>query len=201
MKLWVAMFPNVVLPTLLEVEDGAWTFTVAVSVTGEVDEDDIVTSETTRSRDKFLKEGGCISQSTKIAEGLRGSIRDNECYGRRLLPRSIYRCSSTRLVAKRENGWGGSSLGPTEETFFGPTVLEPLFKAQPVRAQRGTKNRGLHASPDVPQVHETVAASSPSLERDGSSAKAITLLANFQGPVDVRAGVEAISGENGRAFG
>ena len=80
-------------------------------------------------------------------------------------------------------------------------MLEPLFKAQPVRAQRGTKNRGLHASPDVPQVHETVAASSPSLERDGSSAKVITLLANFQGPVDVRAGVEAISGENGRAFG
>ena len=134
MKLWVEMLPNVVLPALLEVEDGAWTFTVAVSVTGEVDEDDIVMSETTRSRDKFLKEGGCISQSTKIAEGLRGSIRDNECYSRRLLPRSIYRCSSTRLAAKRGNGWGGSSLGPTEETFFGSTVLEPLFKAQPVKA-------------------------------------------------------------------
>ncbi|RVW67096.1 hypothetical protein CK203_063183 [Vitis vinifera] len=32
-KLWVEMLPNVVLPALLEVEDGAWTYTVAVSVT------------------------------------------------------------------------------------------------------------------------------------------------------------------------
>ena len=29
-KLWVEMLPNIVLPTLLEVEDGAWTYTVAV---------------------------------------------------------------------------------------------------------------------------------------------------------------------------
>ena len=111
-----------------------------------------------------MKARGCVSQSTKNAEGLRGSIRDNECYSRRLLPRSRYRCSSTRLAAKRENGWGGSSLGPAEEIFIGPTELEPLFKAQPVKAQRGTKNRGLHAGPVVPQVHETVAVSSPSLQ-------------------------------------
>ncbi|RVW62762.1 hypothetical protein CK203_060223 [Vitis vinifera] len=37
-KLWVEMLPNVVLPALLEVEDGEWSYTVAVSVTGE-DED------------------------------------------------------------------------------------------------------------------------------------------------------------------
>ena len=61
-KLWVEMLPNVVLPALLEVEDGAWTFTVAVSVTGEVDEDDISTSESTRSMDELLKAGGCVSQ-------------------------------------------------------------------------------------------------------------------------------------------
>ena len=34
-KLWVEMLPNIVLPTLLEVEDGAWTFTVVVSVIRE----------------------------------------------------------------------------------------------------------------------------------------------------------------------
>ena len=55
------MLPNVVLPALLEVEDGAWTFTVAISITGEVDEDDIVTFESTRSRDELLKAGGCVS--------------------------------------------------------------------------------------------------------------------------------------------
>ena len=164
-KLWVEMLPNVVLPALLEVEDGAWTFTVAVSVIGEVDEDDIITSESTRSRDKLLKAGGCVSQWSKNAEGLHGSIRDNKCYNRRLLPRSRYRCSSTKLAAKRENGWGGSSLGPTEEIFNGPTGPEPLFKAQPIRAQRGSKNRGLHAGPVDPQVHETVALSSPTLQR------------------------------------
>ena len=85
------MLPNVVLPALLEVEDGAWTFTVAVSITGEVDEDDISTSESTRSRDELLKAGGCVSQWSKNAKGLRGSIRDNECYSRRLLPWSRYR--------------------------------------------------------------------------------------------------------------
>ena len=199
-KLWVEMLPNVVLPALLEVEDGAWTFIVTVSVTEEVDEDDIVTSESTRSRDELLKAGGCVSQWSKNAEGLHGSIRDNECYSRRLLLRSHYRCSSTELATKRENGWEGSSLGPTEEIFNGPTALEPLFKAQPVRAQRGSKNRGLHAGPVDPQVHETVALSSPTLQRDGSSAKAVTVLARSQGPVEVRAGVEAFSGEDGWAF-
>ena len=72
------------------------------------------------------------------------------------------------------------------------------------------KNRYLlevvHASkfsrnvPDVPQVQETVATSSPSLQRVGSFAKVITMLASLQGLGDERAGVEAISGEDGRAF-
>ncbi|RVX05741.1 hypothetical protein CK203_027384 [Vitis vinifera] len=40
-KLWVEMLPNVVLPALLEVEDGEWSYTVAVSVTGEDDKADV----------------------------------------------------------------------------------------------------------------------------------------------------------------
>ena len=104
------------------------------------------------------------------------------------------------MAAKRENGWGGSLLGPAEVIFNGPTTLEPLFKAQSVRAQSGTKNRGLHAGPIVSQAHETVALSSSTLQRDGSSAKAVPLFARSQGPVEVRAGVEAFSGEYGRAF-
>ena len=176
-KLWVETLPNVVLPALLEVEDGAWTFTVAVSVTGEVDEDDISTTESTRSRDELLKAGGCVSLWSKNAEGLRGSTRDNECYSRRLLPRSHYRYSSSKLAAKRENGWGGSLMGPMEENFNGPTMPEPMFKAQPVRAQNGTKNHGLPAGPVVSQAHETVALLSSTLQRDGSSAKAVLLFA------------------------
>ncbi|KAL6323286.1 hypothetical protein AAG906_029293 [Vitis piasezkii] len=120
--------------------------------------------------------------------------RGNECYSRKLLPRARYRCSSTSLAAKRENGWEGSSLGPAKENVLGPIEPETSFKAQPVRAQRGRRSRGLHAGPDAPQAHETVAASSPSLQRVGSSAKAITQPC----PGDERAGVEVIYGEDGR---
>ena len=195
-KLWVEMLPNVVLPALLEVEDGAWTYIVAILVIGEDDEDDVVTSETTRSRNEWVKARGCVSQSTKIAEGLRGSIRDNECYRRRLLPWARYRRSSTSLAAKRENGRGRSSLGLAEENFIGPLVPELSIKAQPERAQSGMRICGLHAGLDAPQAHQIVAASSPSLHRVGSSAKVIVLLC----PGDERADVEAIFGEEGRAF-
>ena len=88
-KLWVEMLPNVVLPALLEVEDGAWTFTITVTITGEDEEDDIFRSESTCSRDELLKVGGCVSQWSK---------------NRRLLPRSRYRFSSSNLASKRENG-------------------------------------------------------------------------------------------------
>ena len=60
-KLWVEMLPNVVLPVLLEVEDGAWSFTVAVSIIGEVEEDDLLRSESTRSKDKLMSAGDCVS--------------------------------------------------------------------------------------------------------------------------------------------
>ena len=69
-KLWVEMHPNVVLPALLEVEDGAWKHTIAVSVIEEEGEDDTVTSETSHCRYEWLKAGGCVSQSTKFVEGL-----------------------------------------------------------------------------------------------------------------------------------
>ncbi|RVW21778.1 hypothetical protein CK203_114439 [Vitis vinifera] len=146
-KLWVEMHPRVVLPALLEVEDGAWKHTVAVSVIGEEGEDGNVTSETSHCRYEWLKEGGCVSQTPKFAEGLRGSIRGNECYRRELLPRARYRRSSTSMAAKRENGWEGSRLG--------------------------RRSRGLHAGPDVPQAHDA-AASLSSPQRAGSSAKATT---------------------------
>ena len=76
-----------------------------------------------------------------------------------------------------------------------------LFKAQPVRAQIGTKNRGLLAGPVVIQAHETVALVSSTFQRTGSSAKVVPLFARSQGPVEVRADRdEAFSEENGRAF-
>ena len=171
-KLWVEMLPNVVLPALLEVEDGAWTFIVAVTVIGEDEEDDIFRSESTCSRDELLKAGGCVSQWSK---------------NRRLLPQSRYRFSSSNLASKRENGWGESLLGPAEGNNNGPTMPETLFKAQPVRAQTGTKNRGLPAGPVVIQAHETVALLSSTFQRTGSFAKVVPLFARSQGPIEVRA--------------
>ncbi|RVW83630.1 hypothetical protein CK203_039266 [Vitis vinifera] len=56
-KLWVEMFPNVVLPALLEVEDGTWFFTVMVSVVGEVEGDDLLRPESTRNKDELMSTG------------------------------------------------------------------------------------------------------------------------------------------------
>ena len=150
-KLWVEMLPNVVLPALLEVEDGDWSYTVAVSITGEDDEADAVTSEITRSKNEWVKARGCVSQSSKAAEGLRGSIRDNECYRKRHLPRARHRQSRTSLADKGENGEGRSSLGPTEENFIGPKH-EISFKAHTVRAH-GMRYLGLQDGPEAPQAH------------------------------------------------
>ncbi|RVW98526.1 hypothetical protein CK203_026892 [Vitis vinifera] len=119
-KLWVEMLPNVVLPALLEVEDGAWTYIVAVSVTGEDDKDDVVTSETTRSKNELVKTGGCVSQLTKIAEGLRGSIRVNECYRRRLLPGHVI---GTQVQVWRPKGrmeGEGAAWAQQKKILLGP---------------------------------------------------------------------------------
>ncbi|KAJ9680370.1 hypothetical protein PVL29_019634 [Vitis rotundifolia] len=173
------MCPNVVLPALLEVEDGAWTFTVAVLVTGDVDEDDNITPESDRCRDGLVNMGGYVSQWSKNAKGLRGSNRGNECYSRRPLPQPRNRFSSSKLTSKREIGRGGRPLGSAGESFIGLTVSEPLNKAHP--------------------AHETVAPSSSSRQQAGSSAKAIPLLASTHGLVEGRADVVVLSGKDGRA--
>ncbi|RVW22251.1 hypothetical protein CK203_099417 [Vitis vinifera] len=99
-KLWVEMLPNVVLPALLEVEDGEWN--------------------------EWVRVGGCVSQSSKAAEGLRGSVRDIECYRKRRLPRARYRQSRSCLAVKGEIGGGWSRSGQAE-AIFGPSMSP--FKA------------------------------------------------------------------------
>ena len=79
-KLWVEMFPNVVLPALLEVEDGTWSFTVMVSVVGGVEGDDLLRPESTRNKDELMSAGGYVSQRPKNTAGLRATTRSNECY-------------------------------------------------------------------------------------------------------------------------
>ncbi|RVW87745.1 hypothetical protein CK203_043981 [Vitis vinifera] len=78
-KLWVEMHPRVVLPALLEVEDGAWKHTVAVSVIGEEGEDGNVTSETSHCRRELLPRARYRRSSTSMA-----AKRENGWEGSRL---------------------------------------------------------------------------------------------------------------------
>ncbi|RVX05716.1 hypothetical protein CK203_027327 [Vitis vinifera] len=190
-KLWVEMLPNVVLPALLEVEDGEWSYTVAVSVTGEAEDVDAVTSKINRSRNKWVRVGGCVSQSSKAAKGLQGSVKDIECYRKRRLPRARYRQSRTCLADKGEIGGGWSRSGPAEANFIG----ESSFKAHKVSAQSGMRHRGLQDGPKAPQAHQSASASSLSPQRAASSTKAIVMLC----PDDARAGAEVFFREEGRA--
>ena len=79
-KLWVEMLPNVVLPALLEVEDGTQSFTIVISVVGEVEGDGLLKPESTRSKDELMSAGGYVSQRPKNTAGLRATARSNECY-------------------------------------------------------------------------------------------------------------------------
>ena len=101
--LWVEMLPNVVLPALLEVEDGDWTYTVAVTVIGEDDGEDSLSPESNRSKDVLRSVGGCVFQKPQIAEGLRATARTNECRSWRPRHRSHSRSSDSKS-SKGEKG-------------------------------------------------------------------------------------------------
>ncbi|RVW92960.1 Transposon TX1 uncharacterized 149 kDa protein [Vitis vinifera] len=189
-KLWVGMLPNFVLLALLEVEDGAWSFTVAVTVTGEDEGDDFLKPESTRSKDEVLSAGGCVLQKPKIAEGLRATARDNECHSWRPRHRSHSHSSDSKSASKVEKGKGRSILGPTAGSAIGPTP-DASFKALSVRAQFGAKCFGPLAGP----VHEreagssnggTAVPSSSKLLRSGSSTKEVMPTDHSQKPAKLK---------------
>ena len=140
-----------------------------------------------------MRVGGCVSQSSKAAEGLRGSVRDIECYRKRRLPRARHRQSRSCLAVKGEIGGGWSRSGQAE-VIFGP-VHESPFKAHKARAQSGMRHRGLQDGPDAPQALQSASALSLSPQRVASSTEAIAKLC----PEDARAGDEVFLGEEGRA--
>ncbi|RVW79923.1 hypothetical protein CK203_041401 [Vitis vinifera] len=90
-------------------------------------------------------------------------------------------------------------MSATVGGFFPVTLSVLKYKIGGPKGRMGRRIVGFTLA-SRSSVHETVAVSSPSLQRDGSSTKAVTLLASSQGPVEVRAGVEAFFGEDGRAF-
>ncbi|RVW95845.1 hypothetical protein CK203_025742 [Vitis vinifera] len=78
-KLWVEMHPRVVLPALLEVEDGAWKHTVAVSVIGEE-------AKTAMSRPRHPTAGGSFFHGHAIRRSSTSMAakRENVWEGSRL---------------------------------------------------------------------------------------------------------------------
>ncbi|RVW96808.1 Transposon TX1 uncharacterized 149 kDa protein [Vitis vinifera] len=161
-KMWVEMHPNVVLPALLEVEDGAWSFTVAVSVIGEAEED-------------------VLSQASVKSQQGRSNVS-----GRwRPRHRSRARSSVSNSDTEVEKGRGKSCLGPMAASVDGPTEPEAFFKGRFARAHFEEKNIGPSAGP----VHETEAGysnggpatpSSSKLQRSGTSAKEVMPIAHSQ---------------------
>ena len=162
-KLWVEMHPNVVLSALLEVEDGAWSFTVVVSIIKEDEEVHLLRTKSTRSRGELDSTGGSFSLWPKKVMGTHGAIRENEGYSCMPLSCSFSRFSNSNLAgdSKRKKGLGGSQMGPMVGSISRPTKLDAILKAQSsVRAQFGVSPReeasfGLLAFPVVNQAHET----------------------------------------------
>ncbi|RVW37380.1 hypothetical protein CK203_087736 [Vitis vinifera] len=125
----VEMLPKVVLPALLEVEDGDRTYTVAVTVTEEDDGGDSIKPESSRSKDELRSAGGCVLQKPQMVEGLRAIDRTSDC--QRWMPRHrLHFSSSDSKSAKGEKGKGRWVLGPMAGSNFGPTpdVLKPVLQ-------------------------------------------------------------------------
>ncbi|RVX11326.1 LINE-1 retrotransposable element ORF2 protein [Vitis vinifera] len=161
-------------PALLEVEDGDWTYTVAVTVTGEDDgEDDggdSIKPESSRSKDEMRSAGGCVLQKPQMVEGLRAIDRTSDC--QRWMPRHrLHFSSSDSKSAKGEKGKGRWVSGPMAGSNVGPTP--DVFEARSVWAQVGAKDFGPIAGP----AHKgssnggPVVSSSSKLQRPGLSAK------------------------------
>ncbi|RVW41858.1 putative ribonuclease H protein [Vitis vinifera] len=170
----VEMLPKVVLPALLEVEDGDWTYTVAVTVTGEDDgEDDggdYIKSESSCSKDEMRSAGGCVLKKPQMVEGLRAIDRTSDC--QRWMPRHrLHFSSSDSKSAKGEKGKGRWMSGPRTGSNVGPTP--DAFEARSGWAQVGAKDFG----PLVGPAHKgssnggPFVSSSSKLQGPGLSAK------------------------------
>lgn len=178
------MHPNVVLLALLEVEDGAWSFMVAVSIVEEEEEVNLLRTKSTRSRGELDSAGGSFSLRPKKVVRTHGATRENKRYNCRPLSCSFSCFSNSNLagVSKRKKGLGGSQMGPMVGSTSRPTKPDPILKTQSsVRAQFGESPReeasfGLPAFPVVNQAHETEGGKA----RSSKGGPTVPLSLNFQ---------------------
>ncbi|RVW69982.1 putative mitochondrial protein [Vitis vinifera] len=143
-KLWVEMLPNVVLPALLEVEDGDWTYTVAVTVIGEDDGEDSLSPESNRSKDVLRSAGVASFRSHRSLRGyelLLGTM--SAIAGGLIIAPILILQIQNRLRGERK---GKVYVGPMAGSNVGPTKPD-AFKARSDWAQFGEKDFGPLAGP------------------------------------------------------
>ncbi|RVW25181.1 hypothetical protein CK203_111481 [Vitis vinifera] len=121
---------------------------VAVSVTGEDDKDDAVTSETTRSRNEWVKAGVASLSRQKLQKGYEVELGTMSATEGGFFPGHVI-ALKYKFGSQKGEWKGRSSLGPTMENFIGPSVPELSFKVQTERAQSGMRIRGLQAGPKL----------------------------------------------------
>ncbi|RVW29710.1 hypothetical protein CK203_105775 [Vitis vinifera] len=170
----VEMLPKVVLPALLEVEDGDWTYTVAVTVTGEDDgEDDggdSIKPESSRSKDELRSAGGCVLQKPQMVEGLRAIDRTSDC--QRWMPVIVSILAlqiQNRLRGRKEREVGAKDFGPIagpahKGSSNGGPAVSSSSKLQ--RPGLSAKNK---ASEGLPQVSSKTKGSPVSVRRRARS--------------------------------
>ncbi|RVW19675.1 hypothetical protein CK203_114554 [Vitis vinifera] len=162
---------RVVLPALLEVEDGDRTYTVAVTVTGgddgEDDGGDSIKPESSRSKDELRSAGGCFLQKPQMVEGLRAIDRTSDC--QRWMPRHrLHFSSSDSKSAKGEKGKGRWVLGPMAGTHKGSSNGGPAVSSSS-KLQRPGLSAKNKASEGLPQVSSKTKGSPVSVRRRARS--------------------------------
>ncbi|RVX16267.1 putative mitochondrial protein [Vitis vinifera] len=170
----VGQYKGCVLPALLEVEDGDWTYTVAVTVTGEDDgEDDggdSIKPESSRSKDEMRSAGGCVLQKPQMVEGyelLTGPVTAKD--GCPVIVSILALQIQNRLRGRKEREGGcraqwREAMSGQHQKSLKPVLFGPKFRAKdfgPIAgpAHKGSSNGG------------PVVSSSSKLQRPGLSTK------------------------------
>ncbi|RVW76917.1 hypothetical protein CK203_051555 [Vitis vinifera] len=137
----VEMLPKVVLPALLEVEDGDWTYMVAVTVTGEDDGGDSIRPKSSRSKDELRSVGGCVLQKPQMVEGLRAIDRTIDC--QRWMPRHRFHFSSSD--SKSAKGRKEREAGPAHKgsSNGGPAISSSSKLQRPGLTAKNKVSEGL----------------------------------------------------------
>ena len=134
--LWVEMLPNVVLPALLELEDGDWTYTVAVTVIGEDDEEDdgedSLRPESNRSKDELRSAGVASFRSHRLLRGYELLLGTMSAIARGLVivPILFLQIQNRPRGRKEREGvcwaqWREATSGQQNQTPLKPVLIGP----------------------------------------------------------------------------